>query len=63
MGLGALGVDLLADTDHASVRVTANAAVLIRQSVRALIPVGFAGKGAEIITQFVAPGLGGSECC
>jgi hypothetical protein len=58
MGLGALGVDLLADTDHAS-QITENAR-FIRQQL-GLDPVGIAGKGAEIITQFVAPGLGAAS--
>jgi hypothetical protein len=58
MGLGALGVDLLADTDHAS-QITENAR-FIRQQL-GLDPVGIVGKGAEIITQFVAPGLGAAS--
>ena len=57
-GLGAIGVDILADTDYAS-QVT-QLADQIRQSA-GLDPVGFAGKGAEIITQFVVPGVGAAS--
>lgn len=54
-GLGAMGVDLVADTNYGD-QVT-EAAEAARDAL-GLDPEGFVGKGAEIVTQFVVPGLG-----
>lgn len=53
--LGASAVDLAADTDYAS-SVT-DAANKLREAA-GIDPEGLIGKGAEVITQFVIPGLG-----
>ena len=53
VGLGALAVDLAADTDYGD-KVT-QAAEATRDAL-GLDPEGIVGKGAEIITQFVVPG-------
>ena len=55
IGLGAMGVDLLAGTNYGD-KVTAGAEAL--RDAAGLDPEGFVGKGAEIVTQFVVPGLG-----
>ena len=54
-GLGAMGVDLVADTNYGD-QVT-EAAEAARDAL-GLDPEGILGKGAEIVTQFVVPGLG-----
>ncbi len=54
-GLGAMGVDIVADTNYGD-QVT-EAAEAARDAL-GLDPEGFVGKGAEIVTQFVVPGLG-----
>ena len=54
-GLGAMGVDIIADTNYGD-QVT-EAAEAARDAL-GLDPEGFVGKGAEIVTQFVVPGLG-----
>ena len=56
--LGASVVDLAADTDYAS-SVT-NAANKLRDAA-GIDPEGIIGKGAEVITQFVVPGLGAAS--
>lgn len=56
--LGASGVDLALDTDTAS-SVTAGAEALRERF--GIDPEGFLGKGAEIVTQFVVPGLGAAS--
>ena len=56
--LGAAGVDLVADTDYAS-SVT-DAANKLREAA-GIDPEGLIGKGAEVITQFVIPGLGAAS--
>jgi len=53
--LGASGVDLVLDTDTAS-SVTAGANAI--REYAGIDPAGFIGKGTEIVTQFVIPGLG-----
>jgi len=53
--LGASGVDLVLDTDTAS-SVTAGANAI--REYAGIDPAGFIGKGTEIVTQFVVPGLG-----
>ena len=55
VGLGAMGVDLIADTNYGD-QVT-EAAEAARDAL-GLDPEGILGKGAEIVTQFVVPGLG-----
>jgi len=55
VGLGALGVDLVAGTDYAD-NVTETAEYL--RDVAGFDPEGIVGKGAEVITQFVVPGVG-----
>ena len=55
IGLGAMGVDLIADTNYGD-QVT-EAAEAARDAL-GLDPEGILGKGAEIVTQFVVPGLG-----
>ena len=55
IGLGATVVDLAAGTEYAD-KVTAGAEAI--RDVAGLDPKGFIGKGSEVITQFVAPGLG-----
>jgi hypothetical protein len=56
--LGAAAIDLAFDTDYASgVTNTFQAA---RESLD-LNPEGFLGKGAEIVTQFVIPGIGAAN--
>ena len=55
VGLGAMGVDLVADTNYGD-QVT-EAAEAARDAL-GLDPEGILGKGAEIVTQFVVPGLG-----
>ena len=52
--LGAGAVDLVADTNYAS-KVTDGANYL--RNVTGLDPAGFLGKTAEVMTQFVVPGL------
>tara|TARA_R110002126_G_scaffold96988_1_gene226456 strand:- start:53 stop:4207 length:4155 start_codon:yes stop_codon:yes gene_type:complete len=54
-GLGALAVDVVADTNYGD-QVT-EAAEAARDAL-GLDPEGILGKGAEIITQFVVPGVG-----
>jgi hypothetical protein len=49
------GIDLMADTNYSS-NATRNTQRL--KDALGLDPVGFVGKGAEVITQFVVPGLG-----
>ena len=56
--LGASGIDLIADTDYAS-SVT-DAANKLRDAA-GIDPEGVIGKGAEVITQFVIPGLGAAS--
>ncbi len=54
-GLGAAAVDIVADTNYGD-KVTE-----LAESARdtlGLDPEGFLGKGAEIVTQFVVPGIG-----
>ena len=54
-GLGAAAVDIVADTNYGDkVTETAEAA----RDALGLDPEGFVGKGAEIVTQFVVPGIG-----
>ena len=55
LGLGATAVDLIADTDYGT-KVTEGAEAL--RDTLGLDPEGFLGKGAEIVTQFVVPGIG-----
>jgi hypothetical protein len=55
LGLGATAVDLIADTDYGT-KVTEGAESL--RDTLGLDPEGFLGKGAEIVTQFVVPGIG-----
>jgi DNA-binding transcriptional MerR regulator len=55
LGLGATAVDLIADTDYGT-KVTESAEAL--RDTLGLDPEGFLGKGAEIVTQFVVPGIG-----
>ena len=54
-GLGALAVDVVADTNYGD-RVTETAEAA--RDALGLDPEGILGKGAEIITQFVVPGVG-----
>ena len=57
-GIGELvasGIDLVADTDYAESVTNAGEAA---RDYLGLDPAGFVGKGAEIITQFVIPGVG-----
>ncbi len=54
-GLGAAAVDIVADTDYGD-RVT-EAAEAARDAL-GIDPEGIIGKGAEIVTQFVVPGVG-----
>jgi hypothetical protein len=56
--LGASGIDLIADTDYAS-SVTEGAEAL--RDTLGIDPEGLIGKGAEVITQFVVPGLGAAS--
>ena len=56
--LGASVVDLAADTDYAS-SVTSAANKL--RDAAGIDPEGVIGKGAEVITQFVVPGLGAAS--
>lgn len=56
--LGASVVDLAADTDYAS-SVTEAANKL--RDVAGIDPEGLVGKGAEVVTQFVIPGLGAAS--
>jgi len=56
--LGASGIDLIADTDYAS-SVTEGAEAL--RDKLGIDPEGLIGKGAEVITQFVVPGLGAAS--
>ena len=54
-GLGAIAVDVVADTNYSdSVTEAAEAA----RDALGLDPEGILGKGAEILTQFVVPGVG-----
>lgn len=55
LSLGATAVDLIADTDYGT-KVTEGAEAL--RDTLGLDPEGFLGKGAEIVTQFIVPGLG-----
>lgn len=57
-GLGAMAVDLAAGTDYGD-QVTAGAEAL--RDAMGLDPEGFVGKGTEIVTQFVVPGLGAAN--
>jgi len=52
--LGASAVDLVAGTDYAS--AVTNSAEELRDSL-GIDPEGFIGKGAEVLTQFVVPGV------
>ena len=54
-GLGAALIDVVADTNYGD-KVT-EAAESARDAL-GLDPEGFLGKGAEIVTQFVVPGIG-----
>jgi hypothetical protein len=57
-GLVAAGVDLVADTNYGdSVTEAAESA----RDALGLDPEGFLGKGAEIVTQFVVPGIGAAS--
>ena len=56
--LGASGVDLVADTNYAS--AVTDAATKLREAA-GIDPEGLIGKGAEVITQFVIPGLGAAS--
>ena len=56
--LGASGIDLIADTDYAT-SVTEGAEAL--RDKLGIDPEGLIGKGAEVITQFVVPGLGAAS--
>lgn len=56
--LGASGVDLVADTNYAS--AVTDAASKLREAA-GIDPEGLIGKGAEVITQFVIPGLGAAS--
>ena len=55
LGLGTTAVDLIADTDYGT-KVTEGAEAL--RDTLGINPEGFLGKGAEIVTQFVVPGIG-----
>jgi hypothetical protein len=55
LGLGAMAVDVVADTNYGD-QVTQRAEAL--RDALGVDPEGFLGKGAEIVTQFVVPGLG-----
>lgn len=55
VGLGAMAVDFVADTNYGD-SVTQGAEAL--RDALGLDPEGFLGKGAEILTQFVVPGVG-----
>jgi hypothetical protein len=55
IGLGATAVDLVAGTDYGT-KVTEGAEAI--RDTLGLDPEGFLGKGAEIVTQFVVPGIG-----
>tara|TARA_R100000995_G_scaffold64760_1_gene33862 strand:+ start:4234 stop:8367 length:4134 start_codon:yes stop_codon:yes gene_type:complete len=52
--LGASAVDLVAGSNYSS--AITDAAEELRESL-GIDPVGFAGKGAEVLTQFVVPGV------
>lgn len=52
--LGALGIDLVADTDYAS--YVTDSANDLRKTL-GIDPVGVVGKGAEVLTQFALPGI------
>jgi hypothetical protein len=54
-GLGAAAVDVVADTTYGD-SVTAGAEAI--RDALGFDPEGFVGKGAEIVTQFVVPGIG-----
>ena len=54
-GLGAMGVDLVADTNYGD--TVTETAESIRDTL-GIDPEGFIGKGAELVTQFVVPGIG-----
>ena len=57
-GIGELvasGIDLIADTEYAESVTNAGEAT---RDYLGIDPMGFVGKGAEIVTQFVIPGLG-----
>jgi hypothetical protein len=57
-GLVAAGVDVVADTNYGdSVTEAAEAA----RDALGLDPEGFLGKGAEVVTQFVVPGIGAAS--
>ena len=56
--LGAAAIDLMADTNYAS--DVSNFSKELKESM-GLDPTGFAGSAAEIITQFVVPGLGAAS--
>ena len=57
-GLVAAGVDVVADTNYGdSVTEAAESA----RDALGLDPEGFLGKGAEIVTQFVVPGIGAAS--
>jgi hypothetical protein len=55
LGLGAMAVDVVADTNYGD-QITQGAEAL--RDALGVDPEGFLGKGAEIVTQFVVPGLG-----
>ena len=55
LGLGATAADLIAGTDY-NTKVTEGAEAL--RDAMGLDPEGILGKGAEIVTQFVVPGIG-----
>lgn len=55
IGLGAMAVDVAANTNYGD-QVTQGAEAL--RDALGIDPEGFLGKGAEIVTQFVVPGIG-----
>jgi hypothetical protein len=55
LGLGAMAVDVAADTNYGD-QITQGAEAL--RDALGVDPEGFLGKGAEIVTQFVVPGIG-----
>ena len=55
LGLGAMAADIVAGTDYGD-KVTRGAEAL--RNAMGIDPEGFVGKGAEIVTQFVLPGIG-----
>ena len=54
-GLGATAIDLAFDTNYTD-KVTEGAEAI--RDFAGLDPEGFVGKGAEVVTQFIVPGVG-----